>query len=76
MNHQEQVKLVDEFIEQWSKSNPHIDKGLYWSGVMDGVQLILRHQNPNEPKCHVCKDKGGWWAGHYGNTFVKCKCKK
>ena len=36
--------LVDEFINNWSKENPTLDKDFYWLGVNDGVYLLIKHQ--------------------------------
>jgi len=35
-------KLVNEFIENWAKNNPTLDKDFYWSGVNDGVYLLKK----------------------------------
>lgn len=35
-------KLVNEFIENWAKNNPTLDKSFYWSGVNDGVYLLKK----------------------------------
>lgn len=46
----EEIKLiVNEFIEKWSEQNPTLDKDFYWSGVNDGVYLLLKHQE-SKPK--------------------------
>jgi len=41
-NHEEAKKLVDDFINEWHKSNPTLDKDFYWSGVNDGVYLLMK----------------------------------
>jgi DNA-nicking Smr family endonuclease len=41
--HDEAKKLVDDFIDEWSKNNPTLDKDFYWSGVNDGVYLLIKH---------------------------------
>ncbi len=41
-SHEVVKKLVDDFINEWHKSNPALDKDFYWSGVNDGVYLLMQ----------------------------------
>lgn len=40
-------KKVSEFINNWQKSNPTLDKDFYWSGVNDGAYLIANWLRKN-----------------------------
>jgi hypothetical protein len=40
-------KLRDDFIQKWAEMNPTLDKNFYWSGVNDGIYLLLNYLKGN-----------------------------
>lgn len=44
---EEANKMVNDFINKWSEMNPTLDKNFYWSGVNDGVYMLLNKLRGN-----------------------------
>jgi hypothetical protein len=44
---EEATKMVNEFIDKWAEMNPTLDKNFYWSGVNDGVYMLLNKLRGN-----------------------------
>jgi oligoribonuclease (3'-5' exoribonuclease) len=41
-------KMVNDFIDRWVEMNPTLDKNFYWSGVNDGVYILLNKLRGND----------------------------
>ncbi len=42
-------KLRDNFMENWKKNNPTYPESDYWSGVTDGLYLLLNYMKNGKP---------------------------